>query len=121
MAKDKGSDRLKKTDRDQLSAARTPGERGTAGAQGTVDRSNRGGTLTSGGQHHAATAHGRPASVDTSLPATRPELLELHAAARRRRNAAALGSDAFRLAADEIARIEVRIAAIDRSTDPPLG
>jgi hypothetical protein len=125
MAKDTGGgkrhDALKKKDRDHLAAARTPGERGTAGAQGTVDRSNPAGTLTSGGQHHAAAAHGRPANVDTSLPATRRELLDLHAAARRRRNAAPLGSEEFRSAVDEIARIEVRIAAIDRAADPPLG
>ena len=74
-----------------------------------------------GGQHHAATAHGRPATVDTSLPATRPELMTLHAAARAKRNGAPLDSPAFRAAVDEIARIEVRIAAIDRAADPPLG
>jgi hypothetical protein len=44
-----------------------------------------------------------------------------HAAARARRNAAELGSEDFRAAVDEIARIEVRIAAIDRAADPPLG
>ena len=74
-----------------------------------------------GGQHHAAKAHGRPATVDASLPATRPELMTLHAAARAKRNAAPLDSPAFRSAVDEIARIEVRIAAIDRAADPPLG
>ena len=74
-----------------------------------------------GGQHHPAKAHGKPATVDTSLPTTRPELMELHRSARARRNGAALGSEAFRAAVDEIARIEVRIAAIDRAADPPLG
>lgn len=73
-----------------------------------------------GGQHHAAKAHGRPTTVDTSLPATRPELMALHAEARSRRNAAPLGSDAFRAAVMDIERIEVRIAAIDRAQDPPL-
>lgn len=73
-----------------------------------------------GGQHHAAKAHGRPTTVDTSLPATRPELMALHAAARARRNAAPLGSDAFKAAVMDIERIEVRIAAIDRAADPPL-
>jgi hypothetical protein len=74
-----------------------------------------------GGQHHAAKAHGQPASVDTSLPATRPELLALHADARRRRAAAPLGSEAFRTAVDEIARIEIRVADIERPQDPPPG
>ena len=75
----------------------------------------------SGGQHHAAKAHGRPAKVDERLPGTRAELIALHAEARRRRNAAPLGSDSFRAAVDEIARIEIRIAAVDRAADPPLG
>jgi len=78
-------------------------------------------TEASGGQHHAAKAHGRPAQVDESLPGSRSELLALHAEARKRRNTAAPGSDAFRAAVDEIARIEVRIAAVDRAADPPLG
>jgi hypothetical protein len=75
----------------------------------------------SGGQHHAAKAHGRPATVEESLPGRRAELLALHAEARTRRNTAQLGSDAFRAAVDEIARIEIRIAAVDRAADPPLG
>jgi hypothetical protein len=74
-----------------------------------------------GGQHHTAKAHGQPASVDTSLPATRPELLALHADARRRRAAAPLGSEAFRAAVDEIARIEIRVADIERPQDPSPG
>ena len=74
-----------------------------------------------GGQHHAAKPHGRPTQVDARLPASRPELMSLHAAARARRNAAPLDGEAFRSAVDEIARIEVRIAAIDRAADPPLG
>jgi hypothetical protein len=74
-----------------------------------------------GGQHHAAKAHGRPATVDMSLPGSRSELMDLHRAARARRNAAPLGSEAFRSAVVELARIEVRIAAIDRAADPPLG
>ncbi|HXI81034.1 MAG TPA: hypothetical protein VNM34_09495 [Verrucomicrobiae bacterium] len=78
-------------------------------------------TDAAGGQHHAAKAHGQPAQVDTSLPATRPELLALHAAARRRRAAAPLGSEAFRAAVDEIARIEIRVADIERAQDPSPG
>jgi hypothetical protein len=74
-----------------------------------------------GGQHHAAQAHGKRLEVDTSLPATRAELLVLHAAARKRRNTAELGSDAHRAAVTELERIEVRVAAIERAQDPPLG
>jgi len=71
--------------------------------------------------HHAAQAHGRATQVDASLPATRPELMELHAAARARRNGAVLDSPEFRAAVMDLERIEVRIAAIDRAADPPLG
>lgn len=71
--------------------------------------------------HHAATAHGRPTRIDRSLPGNRDALTELHAEARRRRAAAPLGSEAYRAAVDEIARIEVRIADVDRSATPPRG
>ena len=109
MAKDK----LK--DRDHPTAAKGAGERGTAAAEGTG-----GADGAAGGQHHAAKPHGKPATVDTSLPATRPELMELHRAARARRNSAAGGSDAFRAAVEDLGRIEIRIAALDRAADPPL-
>ena len=68
-----------------------------------------------------AKAHGRATQVDMSLPSTRPELMALHAAARARRNAAALDSPAFRAAVMDLEKIEIRIAAIDRAADPPLG
>ncbi|HEY3164059.1 MAG TPA: hypothetical protein VGJ71_06835 [Candidatus Limnocylindrales bacterium] len=100
--KDKDKDRAKKKVRDHSA----PGLTGDPAAQTA---------------HHAAKAHGRPSTVDTSLPATRSELLALHAEARRRRNAAALGSEDFRAAIQALERIEVRIAAIDRAADPPLG
>jgi hypothetical protein len=74
-----------------------------------------------GGQHHAAKAHGRATQVDMSLPGTRPELMALHADARARRNGAALDSSDFRAAVMDLERIEIRIAAIDRAADPPLG
>jgi hypothetical protein len=74
-----------------------------------------------GGQHHASGAHGRPARIDKSLPADRAALLQLHAEARRRRASAVLGSEAYRAAVDEIARIEIRIADVDRSASPPRG
>ena len=74
-----------------------------------------------GGQHHAAQAHGRPARVDKSLPGDRDALIALHADARRRRAQAPIGSEAFRAAVDEIARIEIRIADVDRAATPPRG
>jgi hypothetical protein len=48
--------------------------------------------------------------------ATRESLMEEHAVARARREAAPLGSDEFRAAAEEVARIEIAIAALE---EPP--
>ena len=76
---------------------------------------------TSGGGHHIAKAHGMPATIDTSLPETRDELLERHAAARKRRAAAPLGSPEHRAAVDELGRIEIRVAAVERAMTPPRG
>ena len=121
MAKDKTKDKPRdkekarprgKSDRDDPAAGRAAGQRGTAGGATATD---------TGGGHHASKAHGRPARVDDSLPGNRADLMSLHAAARAKRSAAPLGSDAFRAAVEEIARIEVRIAAVDRAADPPLG
>ena len=39
--------------------------------------------------------------------------MEHHRAARARRDAAALGSDEFRAAAEEIARVEIAIARLE--------
>jgi hypothetical protein len=112
-------------DRDHPVAARQPGERGTAASEGSAGQTAsvggaQGAADAAGGQHHAAKPHGKPAVVDESLPASRPELLALHREARARRNSAPLDSEAFRAAVQEIARIEVRIAAIDRAQTPPL-
>jgi transcription elongation GreA/GreB family factor len=52
--------------------------------------------------------------VSKTLPKTRPELIALHMAARRRRAAAELGSEEYRAACEEIATIEVRIAEIEQ-------
>jgi hypothetical protein len=49
---------------------------------------------------------------------TREELMEAHRAARERRDAAPLGSDAFRDAAEEVARIEVGISELE---EPPIS
>src|SRR4051794_2912085 len=109
--------RDKVKDRDHPEAARAAGQRGTAGDQATVATAGD----AAGGQHHAATAHGRPARIDKSLPKDREKLIALHADARRRRGSAALGTEAYRAAVDEIARIEIRIADVDRSATPPRG
>ena len=50
---------------------------------------------------------------------TREALLTEHVAARRRRDAAPLGSDDYRKALEDIATIEVEIARIERSMTPP--
>ena len=113
------NDKIK--DRDDADAARPAGKRGTAGNQGTTGQGGGGAASDAGGQHHAATAHGRPARIDKSLPADRAALIALHAEARRHRAAAPLGSEAYRAAADEIGRIEIRIADVDRAADPPRG
>jgi hypothetical protein len=107
MAKDKD----KKKDRERDKAATAP----------AVGKAAREASARTTGKGHAATAHGRATKVDTSLPATRPELMALHGEARARRNAAPLDSPAFRAAVTDLERIEIRIAAIDRAADPPLG
>lgn len=56
---------------------------------------------------------------EPALPQTREELLELHRETRRRRNAAAHGSEEHKAAVDLIGRIEVEIARIEREMDPP--
>jgi hypothetical protein len=58
-----------------------------------------------------------PAEGTKSDPAgrarLREELLAQHRAAKARREAAALGSDDYRVAAEEIARIEVQINRLE--------
>ncbi len=53
-----------------------------------------------------------------TLPATRDELLVLHAEARRRRAAAPLGGEDYRAACEDIATIEVRIAEVEIAAGP---
>ena len=55
----------------------------------------------------------------TNETRTREALLVEHATARNRRNGATLGSDEFRRACDDIARIEVEIARLERDMTPP--
>jgi hypothetical protein len=49
-------------------------------------------------------------------PPDRSALMQQHAAAKARRDAAPLGTDEFRAAAEEVARIEVAIAELE---EPP--
>jgi hypothetical protein len=69
------------------------------------------------------TTGGTMADTDTAgdvVPAqTREELLALHAEARRRRNAAPLGSPEWEAASGEVGRIEIEIARLERAMDPP--
>jgi hypothetical protein len=59
-------------------------------------------------------------SAADSLPApTRDSLLSRHADARRRRNAAPLGSHEWEQASADVGRIEVEIARMERAMDPP--
>ncbi len=60
----------------------------------------------------ATTGDARPAD-------TRDQLLAQHDEARRRRNAAVLGSPEWAKASDDVGRIEVEIARIERAMDPP--
>ena len=57
---------------------------------------------------------------EQSLPEDRESLLKLHREARRRRDAAALMSQARAEAAYEIERIEIQVARVERAMDPPL-
>ena len=54
-----------------------------------------------------------------ALPATRSELLALHAEARRRRDGAPLGGPDYRAACEEISAIEVQIARIENGGERP--
>ena len=54
------------------------------------------------------------------IQASRADLLARHAAARERRNSAALGSQEFEAACEEIAAIEIEIARLERAANPPL-
>jgi hypothetical protein len=123
MAKDKKKDRDHPKAAKDAKAPKTPkaAKAAMAATAPEAGHSAQAASSRTAGEHHAATAHGRATKVDTSLPGTRAELMTLHAAARARRNGAVLDSPVFRAAVTDLERIEVRIAAIDRAADPPLG
>jgi hypothetical protein len=56
---------------------------------------------------------------DAAETPSREELLARHAEARHRRNAAELGGPEWEAASEEVGRIEIEIARIERSLDPP--
>jgi len=58
-------------------------------------------------------------NVPATTPRSREQLMDEWRAARARRHAAELGGEDFRAACDDIARIEVEIARIERAMDPP--
>jgi hypothetical protein len=80
------------------------------------DAARQGGKETAG---HGARAHGIAPRLPTDLPATRDELIALHALERRRRAEAPLGSDEYQAAAQRLAEIEIHIARIERELEPP--
>jgi hypothetical protein len=69
---------------------------------------------------HKKSKHGDPAARAGDLPQTREALLPLHEAARRRRNEAKLGGKEWEAASNDVVRIEVEIARLERAMDPPL-
>ena len=69
---------------------------------------------------HEASTPEASAHEGAPLPTTRDALLVLHREARRRRDAAPLLSEERAAAMEEIGRIEVQIARIERAMDPPL-
>jgi hypothetical protein len=64
-------------------------------------------------------ARTRSAGSRRKPAATREQLLVEHAAARHRRNAAALGSREWEDASADVGRIEVEIARLERAMNPP--
>jgi hypothetical protein len=61
-----------------------------------------------------------PRKTATPLPEDRASLLQLHAAARRRRDAAPPHSRERAEASFEIERIEIQVARVERALVPPL-
>jgi hypothetical protein len=61
-----------------------------------------------------------PIADRPGLPQNREELVELWLEARGRRHAAPLGSEAYVQACQDVARIEVEIAAVEQALTPPL-
>ena len=60
-----------------------------------------------------------PATAGQPEASPREQLMTEWRAARQRRHAAELGSDAYREACDDLARIEIEIARVERAMDPP--
>ncbi len=69
--------------------------------------------------HEGSASDTAPTGGDKAAASTREQLIEQHAQARRRRNAAPLGGHEWEQASAEVGRIEVEIARIERAMDPP--
>jgi len=67
---------------------------------------------------HQSAAKRAASRVGQQSRTDRSALMQRHSAARARRDAALLGSEEFRAAAEEIARIEIAIAQLE---EPPAG
>jgi hypothetical protein len=59
--------------------------------------------------------------ITRAAPLNREQLMVQWREARHRRDAAELASDSYAAALEDIARIEVEIARIERAMDPPKG
>jgi len=68
---------------------------------------------------HQTNTPSTSSAADTLPAPTRESLLARHAEARRRRNAAPLGSHEWAQAVGDVEKIEVEIARIERAMDPP--
>jgi hypothetical protein len=112
MARDSGRTEGKGKDRDKT-PARDMG-RGKRVVQSAV---------TDAAEARVAAAMGPsamgPIAARPALPESREELTELWNEARRRRQSAPLGSEEFVQASEDVARIEVAIAAAERAMTPP--
>jgi hypothetical protein len=107
MAKPGGKTKDRSKDRDKDRPKKSPRAAKAATTEATV--------ASSMGAASLGPIADRPA-----LPRSREELLELWLEARRRRHAAPLDSEAYVQACEDVARIEVEIAAVERALTPPL-
>ena len=109
MAKDGGKNKERGKDRPRKArgAAKTAATEPTPATKATV--------ASSMGAASLGPIADRPA-----LPKTREELTALWLEARRRRQSAPLDSEAYVQACEDVARIEVEIAAVERALTPPL-
>ena len=107
MAKDSAKAKDRGKDRDKERPKKARGEPKSAAGKATVASS-------------MGAASAGPVADRAALPQTREELTDLWLEARRRRHTAQPGSEAYVQACEDVARIEVEIAAVERTLTPPL-